>query len=95
LDTIEIKIEQFEKNFGANEQVHNFEEIREGDIMHNDKVEYFEASRDLASRNSSLTEPRGEGCVAAMYDSKTTEKPHLSTFAKALAVKKGKTSPIA
>lgn len=30
-----------------------------------------------------------------MYDSKTTEKPHLSTFAKALAVKKGRTSPIA
>lgn len=42
-----------------------------------------------------MTEPRGEGFVADMYDSKTTEKPHLSTFAKALAVKKGRTSPIA
>jgi hypothetical protein len=94
LDSIEIKIEQFEKNLNAHEPIHTYEENRDTEIEQ--QVDYFEASRDLASRgHSSLTEPRGEGCVAAMYDSKTTEKPHLSTFAKALAVKKGRTSPIA
>lgn len=89
-----MKIEQFENNLCVHLQAQASEEMRDIDVMQQEEVEYFE-SRDLASRNSSLTEPRGESVVAAMYDSKITEKPNLSTFSKSLAVKKVRSSPIA